>query len=206
MNRVDPSSSDANLPHHPLLQSYGETVERSFPLILAIGREPNTQLPISGDHGCYDFDLAPRCAFWNVSYAMLGRSVGLAVHELKSEVRARRASPIIYADSLPIGLRNSVKNKKLHRDAIQNGFGSAHVDRIFAYRPLLDRVSIVLASGLDDGVFSESVSRIRGHCEEKGIRYAELPFFYGTNTPKIRIAVAGDVEDSIRAVMRDFLG
>ena len=163
-------STGAGPSSHPLLQSYAATVERSFPLILAIGREPNTQLPISGDHGLYDFDLAPRCAFWNVSCGILGRSAGLSVRGLKNEARARGASPIIYADSLPIGLKNAVTDKQKHRRTIDRGLGSAHIDRIFAYRPLLDRVTVVLASGLTDSVFAESVSRIRELCGASGVR------------------------------------
>lgn len=202
---ADSSTSSAPL-SHPLLQSYAETAERSFPLILAIGREPNSSLPIGNIHGSYDFDRQPNCAFWNISYALLGRSIGTTARELKNEARARRASPIVYADSLPISLENAVSDKKKHRRAIPAGLSRAHIDQIFAYRPLLDRVSIVLASGLEDDVFSESVSRIRDSCEKSGIHYAELPFFYGTHTPKIKIAVAGGLENSIRAVMSAFIG
>lgn len=189
---------------HAWLQSYADTIHRKFPLVLAIGREPNTDLPISGDHGLYDFDAAPRCAFWNVSYGLLGSCAGLTVRELKDAARRRRSAPIIYADSLPIGLKNEIVDKRRHR-FVDEALVQEHISRIFGFRTLLDRVRVVLVSGLNDDVFRSSVSEIRQRCIHLGMDYAEMPFFYPTNSPKIRESLTNDVGVSLKSVMQDFL-
>lgn len=153
---------------------------------------------------CPAVSNAPRCAFWNISYGLLGRSVGLATRELKAEARKRQAAPIIYADSLPIGLKNEVADKNRRR-FVDASLVHQHITRIFDYLPLLDRVDIVLASGLSGDVFKTSVTGIRELCKASGKEYAELPFFYGTNTPKIKDAVTDDLNNLIRHVMERFL-
>jgi hypothetical protein len=101
---------------HPAIAVYGDTAERSFPLLMVVGREPNSvnNGPSKGVATyCFDRDDGPRCAFWNTSYGIAARSVGLSTRELKARCRSERASPIIYADALPITIRNQTRNKKL---------------------------------------------------------------------------------------------
>jgi len=96
---------------HPLFQTYANTLQQTFPLVLIIGREPNTDLEISGEHGLYNFDDHPRCAFWNVAYSVVAETQGLSAAQLKQQCRHRRSSPLVFADALPIGIKYAVRRK-----------------------------------------------------------------------------------------------
>ena len=61
---------------YPIILYFDETATASFPLILVIGREPNSDQAIENTIGQYDFCNAPRCAFWNTSYGMLACHFG----------------------------------------------------------------------------------------------------------------------------------
>ncbi|MEO7908340.1 MAG: hypothetical protein ABIV47_01695, partial [Roseiflexaceae bacterium] len=189
---------------HPLLQSYAETLQQTFPLILVIGREPNTNLPISDQHGQYNFDDYPRCAFWNISYSTVAATVQLTAAELKSHCRKQRGSPILYADALPIGLKHSVADKHGQRARLEAHAIRDHIAAVFAYRPLLDRVGLVIVSGLEAAVFEPARSAIAIQCDNQRIPHYQLPFFFGNNAPRIRVAMTGELRDRLQATMLTF--
>ena len=191
---------------HAKLQSYADTCASSFPLILCFGREPNTDLAIAGTHGLYDFD-GPRgstCAFWNISYGIMSATVDLTTAKLKTACRTRTSSPLIYADSLPIGLLNSERKKKRHRQ-IDPARIDAHVAEVFGFAPLLSRVQLVFMSGLEASDFEYSRGTIRDHCREHTIDVVQVPFFFGNNAPRIRAVVVGKVYERVQSVMETFL-
>lgn len=196
---------------HPLLQSYADTLQHDCPLILVLGREPNTSLPISNDHGCYNFDDYPRCAFWNVSYGVLAGTIEMSGAALKAHCRARRASPIVYADALPIGLKHAVANKQAWREQVSPEKIQAHIAAIFGYAPLLARVQVVIASGLEHKVFDPAREAIDKQCQvrnqsaDHATKCYYLPFFFGNNAPHIREKITPELHDDIQRVLLAFL-
>lgn len=192
-------------PPHPRLLSYGSTLQRDHPLILVIGREPNTSRPIVGDHGTYDFDEYPRCAFWNVSYSLIGEVVDTATRELKSACRRARSSPIVYGDALPIGLPNHVRNKADARRSVVTPLIEKHVGSIFAFDPVISRTRVVLLSGLEGNDFARSRLRLFAAARDRAVPAYPVPFFFGNNSDGIRGALNTDARALIRDVMRHFL-
>lgn len=103
-----------------------------------------------------------------------------------------------------IGLKNEIVDKRRHR-IVDEAQVREHISCIFGYRSLLDRVRVVLVSGLDDDVFRSSVAEIRRWCIHLGKEYAEMPFFYPTNSARIRESLTSDLGVSLEGVMRNFL-
>ena len=189
---------------HPTIQFFGKTDSGPFPLILAIGREPNTKLPIVDTIGPYDFREVPYCGFWNISYSMLGRLGGLSTREFKSLCVKRHASPLVYADALPHALANEAAGKQAIRRAIPSEAARAHVGRVFSHRQLLDRVKVVILSGVDSETFHPATQAFRRHSAAESIRVIDLPFFYGTNTPEIERRLTNDDRAALKAVLDAF--
>ncbi|NCC36255.1 MAG: hypothetical protein EOM24_30230, partial [Chloroflexia bacterium] len=123
---------------HPTLSVFGTTVLSTFPLILVVGREPNNNLPIAPGIGPYDFRLAPRCGFWNISYSAVARTLDMSTRQLKALCVERCGSPIVYADALPISLPDHVTNKdKYRRKVIEDRPRlEAHIRAIFGHHEL----------------------------------------------------------------------
>ncbi|WP_144769191.1 hypothetical protein [Methylobacterium dankookense] len=116
----------------------------------------------------------------------------------------KRASPIIYADALPITIKNAVANKAVLRAAVPDHAIAAHVEHIFSHEAVIKRVGLVLLSGLGDQGFRRSVAHFEAACEARGIPVLEVPFFYGTNMPKIRATLTPEILMQIRTIMDGF--
>lgn len=190
---------------HACLISYASTHETNLPLILVVGREPNGSSPVTPDWGTYDFRKSPNCAFWNVAYGVLGSALtpALSTGAVKRLAAAKEASPIIIADAMPQSIDNAVRNKAVHREAISDAAIEQHVDHIFAHEQFIKRVEIVLLSGLD-ARFSRSSRIFAERCRARNLPVQSLPFFYGTNVPKIQAAITDETRARLRDVANAF--
>lgn len=189
---------------HPLISIFSETASRSFPLILVIGREPNTALAISADVGLYDFRMYPRCGFWNISYKMVAHKADLSTSDLKSLCIQRHSSPIIYTDALPIGLPYGVRYKDMYRSKILETQIKQHITNIFAHFALIARVQLVVLSGLHDSGFKCSKKLISQECQDRDIMCINVPFFHGVNNKLIQAALKEQDRKLIRAIVEQF--
>ena len=192
---------------HPTLSVFGATASATFPLILVVGREPNTALPTVPGIGAYDFRWAPRCGFWNTSYGAIARVLGMPTWQLKALCAKQNASPIVYADTLPIGLPNHVGNKDKHRAMlIENHWTriEEHIPAIFAHDDLTVRVHLILASGLYEPTFEKPFALLRQEAGRHSIPTIKVPFFYGTNTQGIQAALDAEARRIIVEVVGAF--
>jgi hypothetical protein len=198
---------------HPTLLTYGETCSRSFPLILCMGREPNTDQRVEPGIGRYDFDQPSTCGFWNTSYGVVARVVckSWRTRRMKELCRPRKASPIIYADVLPIGLKYEESDKGTARAAVLPEQAAQHIQSIFfppagsTQEAIIRRVRLVLLSGLDRPRFQYAVLRAQEACNRRQIPHISVPFFVGTNTEAIQDALTAQDRAAIQAVCSDFL-
>lgn len=170
--------------YHPLILAHSQTYDRKFPLILVVGREPNNSSVSNGEIGLYDFVKHSRCAFWNVAFSIFGKINGLQCKETKNEFLRRKASPILFTDAIPQGIENTVSKKHDLRNAHLKST-TEHVDAIFKHNDVINRVSLVLLTGLNDPMYYEFKKEIEKRLLEFEIPVKEVPFFYPTNTPKI---------------------
>jgi hypothetical protein len=175
---------------HPILTSFGVTKRRTFPLILVIGREANTDLPIGKGDGPYDFRLFPRAGFWNNAYGLLAKSVGRKCGGLKDICERNESSPIIFGNCLPIGIKNEVTNKYPLRKAVSENEKREHVRRLFSLGELVSRVEMVIMSGVKDDVFLASREVVLSECRIQGKQIVQVPFFYGGNRKAIERELA----------------
>jgi hypothetical protein len=189
---------------HPTIQYLANTNAAAFPLILIIGREPNTDRPIANTIGPYDFRDAPRCAFWNTSYAMLATITGQTTRDLKQHCIARAGSPLIYADALPHGLLNEVGDKHTIRRQLPRAEVAAHVARVFSHRTLIDRVQLIITSGLLHTAFTDAKKLISAHAATEEVPVIDVPFFYGTNTKKIAAALTPADRELLTSIWKEF--
>lgn len=190
---------------HPLISIFSETASHSFPLILVIGREPNTDLAISADVGLYDFRIYPRCGFWNISYKMVANEADVSTSDLKSLCIQRHSSPIVYTDALPIGLSNAVRDKRIQRSKILEPDIKQHITNIFAHFALIARVQLVVLSGLDGTAFECSKKLISQECQDRDIMCINVPFFYGVHSQRIQAALREQDRKLIREIVEQFL-
>lgn len=191
---------------HACLISYASTHESDMPLVLVVGREPNGSSPVTPDWGPYDFRKSPYCAFWNVAYGVLGAAAAppLNTGAVKRLAVEKAASPIIIADAMPQSIDNAVRYKSAQRQAIPDAAIEQHVANIFAHEQFIRRVSIVLLSGLDAS-FARSTRIFEAKCEALDIPVQSLPFFYGTNVPRIRAAISAQTRERLRQVADQFV-
>ncbi len=189
---------------HPILLTFAETAAASFPLILVIGREPNTAQRIADVRGPYDFRWnKSRCGFWNTSYGMVARVVGIPTWRLKQSCIARNGSPIVYADALPIGIPNRITNKQDFRATVAEA-AIPHIANVFSHQTVIARVALVATSGLYDAIFDPAKGAIEEECRERHIPILHLPFFHGVNARKIQNALDEASRARIREIVRQF--
>jgi hypothetical protein len=188
---------------HPAIVVYGQTTEYDFPLILAFGREPNSNHYKSKGVGAYDFDNSKLCAFWNIAYRTVGSAASnsISTANLKHICRGAKSSPIAFADALPIGLKDKEKSKYARRVDITDDDIKEHISEIFSHSSITARTAIILLSGLDRPDFDRSLKMIERESLAKKIPSVRLPFFYGTNVRKIeeaaRISGVASVQKTI---------
>lgn len=180
---------------HPALAYYGEnTLSHEFPLILVVGREPQAdEEMLQGTVGSYDFAAHPRCAFWNVAYRMIARSTGqpeFGTAAFKRECVQRKASPIVFADALPIGLsnRNDARAKHLLRATVLEAAVDRHVAGVCAL-DIMKRAQLVILAGHQPPHFRYATAVYRRHLRAAGKPFIETAFFYPTNCRKIETQI-----------------
>ncbi len=169
---------------HPTILAFGETLDLmgELQLLLVIGREPNCEDEIVNEVRAFPLNHAPRCCFWNRSRAQLARIGGAVTpHHFKMLRRERKACPIIYADSLGICIPYADPQRDARRTEWANFQENvvAHIANIFSHQPIINRVALVIMSGLNQAVFATAIASIVQHCEELNIPYQSIGFFGG---------------------------
>ncbi|MBB4039945.1 hypothetical protein GGR34_001592 [Microvirga flocculans] len=203
---------------HPSFLYYGETVARSFPLILVIGREPQVDKPVSPGAGTYDFRGSPRCGFWNSAAGLAARYSGvpgMTTAAIKRVFHAAQAAPLVFADALPIGLSDKIPPRDKAR--LRRAVPKAAIDRHLAHvlcledrpdaqvRSLMDRVEFVILSGHAAPGFEYASGMLVRHLEGLGVPFVRTAFLFGSNMPGILSALAASGWDTrFRSVMRRF--
>lgn len=172
--------------YHPLITGYKKTLERSFPLILVIGREPNSNVQFIDKVGLYDFDEAPRCAFWNMAYKLVAELDNMTVRQFKQICRLHNSSPIIFSDALCLPIKSEIRNKTKIRGELSHKDIGQHINNIFA-KSILTRVKLILLSGLNRKEFQYSNAKFVRICSENNFQFQEIPFLYPTNYKKIHL-------------------
>ena len=189
---------------HPLLLGYNQTFEYSFPLILIIGREPNTDSVSDGSLGYYDFLEVPRCAFWNVAFNILGQANGVNTKEIKQCFLKHRASPIVFADAFPSGIKNVVADKFSIRK-LKIELAEQQTAALFNNTQVIERVKLVILSGLENPVYMRFRNLVRPTFEKKGTKVKDAPFFYPTNTLAIQNSFLPTDRESMFQIFNQFL-
>lgn len=196
---------------HGILSYYGNTDEESSPLILVIGREPNSNKDIANHLEKYDFKEAPKCGFWSGSYALMSHTAGITTQQLKQISEQKNNSPIIYADSLPItipmhwedGKQVTDHRKWKMRDQVTTQQKIDHANAVLSVGPMIDRVAVVLFSGIDRSVFSESVNVFKAHFDSKNIAYGHFDQFSNMTAKTNKARLTPEVNDICRDIIND---
>lgn len=191
---------------HPALLTFGQTCTQDFPLIMIVGREPNSPEGVVYGHGGYDFASRKKrqCGFWSISYGIAAATVGLSTAAFKELCVNRDASPLVYTDALPITILNEVKDKRPFRLAVSDEAVREHIEHVFSHEHIVSRVRLVIISGLRDPSFARSVAWYRAACDVRGLPVVEVPFFFGNNAPTIRAKLGPDNTRRIQGVMEQF--
>jgi hypothetical protein len=171
---------------HPTIVVFGQTQAGQFPLLLAIGREPNCEGNIVNEVRAFGLNHAPRCCFWNRSRAQLARiGGGVAPQLFNALCQESNARPIIYADSLGICIPYADPEREARRAEWANvpGNAAAHSANVFGH-PIINRVSLVIMSGLTQPavlaqLFQGAVASIEQQCVERDILHQHVRFFGG---------------------------
>lgn len=169
---------------HPILVYYKDTLKYNFPLILFVGREPNTENILNSKIDKFDFDDHPRCAFWNTAFGVVGYFEELNIREVKNKFRETKYSNIIFTDSLPKGIKNEIKDKYKIRELINDKEIEKHIENLSKLE-ILDRVNLIVLCGLEHKKFQYSVKLLKKLSVNKNIPIVETKFLIGNNKQKI---------------------
>ena len=170
------------------------------PLILVVGREPNTVGKFVKATGTYNFDHAPKCAFWNESYAVVGKTCGMSGQALKQMCRDRNTSPIAFTDISPVLIRNCDPEKKRKRKEITHDQIDSHIKDIVSLNDELGRTAVVLLTGHRYGSLSKQARETFGYgatqlelaLKFRKIPHISVPFMFGNNQSNILRAIQND--------------
>lgn len=206
---------------HPLISLYSQNTrgKRSSltaknPLILVVGREPNNEGCFENAVGPYDFDWATRCAFWNESYAVVGKIAGMYDgQQLKHQCRERNVSPIAFTDISPVLISNHDPKKHEKRRAITEEQIAKHVDNVVALNDRVGRTAVVLLTGhrtkslskQERRIFDIGSTRLEEALTNQNIPHISVPFMRGNNQSEILRTIREDetvcssVEDAVKA-------
>jgi hypothetical protein len=158
-----------------------------------IGREPNTDMTIVDEKGPYDFRDYPRAQFWNIAYGIVAEQMQLQAWQLKELCVRKDSSPILFANSLPIGSKFRAVDTDEKRRSVTAENAKEHIRNVFSFSDLIQRVSLVIMSGLDE------------ICGALGIQVAATPFFFGPNKAKIDLALSTADRSKLTAIGSAFL-
>jgi hypothetical protein len=180
---------------HPIISVYGRnTLQKDFPLILVVGREPNDDLPMGNAVGYYKFKKP--VPFWDLAYSLISESIGKRGMELKSLCKERRSSPIAFADISSKPVLSGDKRKQRIRGTLASPDYEKHLQKV-ASKPIFQRVHLVIFSGLDYPIWAEkryakTVSLMKSEWENTGKEVSLVRFFYGQNMKAIKTAFSGN--------------
>ena len=172
----------------------------THPLILVVGREPNNEGSFVKSTGTYNFDDAPKCAFWNESYAVVGKICGMSGQALKQICRDRNTSPIAFTDISPVLIRNCDPEKKRKRKEITHEQIDAHIQDLVSLNDELGRTAVVLLTGHRYGSLSKQARETFGYgatqlelaLKFRNIPHISVPFMFGNNQSDILKAIRND--------------
>lgn len=194
---------------HPIISVYGDTEAKKFHIILIIGREPNTSAKFVNTVGEYDFDKAKRCAFWNISHAIIGESIkeNLNCKKLKDEFREKGNSFITYTDLSPEPIEDSVSpNKKTEkRRCVNIEEYEKHISNILLHDNIINRADLIILSGLDkNSVVINAVQILKKELQNKNKQIIEVPFFYPSNKKKIIDKITNEDKVKIKNIYNNW--
>lgn len=189
---------------HPILLYFDKTDRKDFPLALMIGREPNTSMEIAEEAGPYDFRQYPTAQFWNIAYGLMAESVGLQAWQLKKLCVQKQGSPLLFGNSLPIGIKFKDPEVHVKRETINNETAQRHIQKVFSF-DLISRVRLVIMSGLESSAFAASRNAVKSECNTRGIHFAETPFLFGRNKSKINQILTDADRTQIKGIISAFL-
>lgn len=151
-----------------------DTLEKEFPLILVIGREPNYHCNVIDKVSTYPSPQG--CAFWARSHELVARYTGLKAHEFKAQCVKQNASPIVFSDASPLGLdgRYTPYRKKKLRKAIAVEELESHANTVFSQNNIVSRTRFVLISGIEECGLGHAMPFIKQQCESHQIPYAHI--------------------------------
>jgi len=189
---------------HPLLLKYQQTEQFNFPLILVIGREPNTNDVSDESVGNYDFEDYPKCAFWNVAFSLLARIIGSTRKGIKAEFKKQQAAPLLFSDAFAQGIENRVNDKLIIRSG-QAEAANDQVEALLKHTYLLGRVKMIILSGLEHKVYDNFKTEIYNRLQNTNVTIIELPFFYPTNMPSIMNRLTEEGGDVIMEIYQTYV-
>ena len=206
---------------HPIILGYEQTFEKNFPLIMIVGREPNTETMSKTDGSLggipftdkgIDINGKPynnqRCSFWNIAFGTFARYNQLNIREIKTLFVQKKACPLIFTDASPVAILNSVNNKNDIRKGIDELI-LKHVNMIFFKEEIIQRVKLIIFSGLQNQVYNTFKTLFIERANKYAIHInADMPFFYGTNSEGIKNVIEQkdtDIIDIFNSVYKEFV-
>jgi len=151
----------------------------------------------------------PNCSFWNMAYSAVAEAAGVGhTRDLKQLCRAQPSSPILFADALPIALRNEVADKGKHRGLVSAENAQSHIKWLFSNHAIFNRVKLVILSGLNTpaSVFKHyelSIDLLGNRCKKACAAYKHLPFFHGNNGPAIRHEIDHEFRSRVSEILAE---
>jgi hypothetical protein len=145
---------------HPILLYYKETIKRNHPLILVVGREPDstTGEPIDDTVDSYDFDTdrSTKNCFWAVAHEAFAHAlVDKKPYEFKDECRKAKCSPILITNAGIRCVQDGSGKQREMRSSASNDDKCKHFNNLSKHISILTRVKWIWLSGLDDEVFAD---------------------------------------------------
>lgn len=166
---------------HDLILYYDKTIRKRFPLILIVGREPNSTIPFNNKLGHYNLAKKKGGWHWKRTHKYVGEIAG--IKDFRKRCIKSKQSPLIYTDISPKPMKHHQKGKKKTRLEITEKEFKEHIDNIFSQKAVMKRVKLVILGIGNRKEFSKAVEYFRNNA--KGKLIIETPFPINYNKPKV---------------------
>lgn len=190
--------------------TYGDTDRHGYPLVLIFGREGNNEGPMRDVMGWYDFALSPRSLFWNTSYGVVARMMGVgSAAALKELCQSRRGSPVVFSNVSPLPLKDLATGKGDLRRGVEEQV-QGNIDTVFnlmdRHRLVARTALVILSVGPNFELRETGLTAIQSQCSRRSIPLLETPYFASRATSsEYDKSIPADLRKATGELLRKFI-
>lgn len=185
---------------HDLILCYEKSLDKKLPLILIVGREPNSDVSFNNKVGYYELTKRNGSYYWKRTHKYIGEICN--IKNFRKKCINNKISPLIYTDISPKPMKYHRKGKKKERSKIEDKHFERHINKIFFKKSLIRRIRLIILGVGNRKEFSRAVDYFKKMAKQ--IPIIETPFLINYNKPKIVKCLSKNKEKILEVVSEVF--